>query len=59
MKFNIVDHSYFRTMGIPLPRGRDFDEHDSPEALGVMIISETMARRFWPNEGPGREVRRI
>ena len=52
VKFNIVDHSYFRTMGIPLPRGRDFDEHDSPEALGVMIISETMARRFWPNEDP-------
>jgi predicted permease len=50
VKFNIVDPDYFRTMGIPLLRGRDFDDHDSPEAPGVMIISETMARRFWPNE---------
>jgi putative ABC transport system permease protein len=52
LKFNVVDHDYFRTMGIPLLRGRDFDEHDSPDAPKVMIISETMARRFWPDEDP-------
>jgi predicted permease len=52
VKFNVVDPNYFRTLGIPLLRGRDFDEHDSPVGPKVMIISQTMARRFWPNEDP-------
>ena len=57
VKFNIVDVHYFGTLGIPLLRGRDFDEHDGPNAPKVMIISEAMARRFWPNEDPvGRLV---
>jgi predicted permease len=57
VKFNVVDPGYFRTVGIALLGGRDFDEHDSPDAPKVMIISETMAHRFWPNEDPvGRFV---
>ena len=46
--FNPVWPDYFRTMGIPLLRGRDFTLQDSEGAPGVVIVNETMARRFWP-----------
>jgi putative ABC transport system permease protein len=43
---------YFRTMGIPLRAGRDFTEHDTADAPGVVIINETLARHYWPSEDP-------
>ena len=44
---------YFRTMGIPLLRGRAFEQSDAADnAPPVTLINETMARRFWPNEDP-------
>jgi putative ABC transport system permease protein len=49
---NIVGSDYFRTMGIPLLRGRDFDYRDRHDGPGVVIIDETMARQFWPNQDP-------
>ncbi len=48
----IVAGDYFRTMRIPLRRGRVFGAHDDPSAPGVVVISEAMARRFWPGEDP-------
>ena len=39
---------YFRTLGIPLRRGREFNEHDTADAQRVTIIDEALARRFWP-----------
>jgi putative ABC transport system permease protein len=39
-------------MGIRLLRGREFDERDREGAPPVVIINETMARRYWPNEDP-------
>jgi putative ABC transport system permease protein len=43
---------YFRTMGIPLLAGREFTEEDSARAPRVMLINETMARKFWPKANP-------
>ncbi len=43
-----VTPGYFRTLGIPLRRGRDFNEHDTADAQRVAIIDEVLARRFWP-----------
>jgi predicted permease len=48
----VVTERYFRTMGIRLLRGREFDERDREGATPVVIINETMARRYWPNEDP-------
>ena len=50
--FNIVAPHYFQTMGIPLVQGREFTEADTSKAPNVVIINETMARTFWPNESP-------
>lgn len=49
--WRIVSPGYFRTMGISL-RGREFDERDSEDSQPVTIISEEMARRYWPDEDP-------
>jgi putative ABC transport system permease protein len=47
-----VSEGYFQTMGIPLLGGRQFDERDNPDAPGVMIVNEALARRYFPNEDP-------
>ncbi|HQR31830.1 MAG TPA: ABC transporter permease [Blastocatellia bacterium] len=53
-----VGLDYFRTIGTPLVRGRDFTPQDSANAPAVAIINETLARRFFPNEDPiGKRVR--
>jgi putative ABC transport system permease protein len=54
----MINSDFFRTMGIPIQKGRDFTEREiiEPDAR-VIIINETMARRFWPNESPlGRRI---
>jgi len=55
--FNEVSPSYFRTMRIPLKKGRYFDELDTTNAPWVVIISETTANRYFPNEDPiGQQI---
>jgi macrolide transport system ATP-binding/permease protein len=48
---NQVAPGYFKTMQIPLLRGREFDEHDSAKAPLVAIVNETLARRYIVNNG--------
>jgi predicted permease len=50
-------HHYFSALKIPLLRGRLFTEQDTGKAAPVVIISEAMARKFWPNEDPiGKQI---
>ncbi len=44
----MVTPDYFRAMKIPLKQGRLFDEHDNAGSVPVVLINETLARRFWP-----------
>jgi predicted permease len=56
---NIIGKDYFRTLGLPLLRGRDFDrlEAESGATAKVAIIDESLARKLWPEENPlGRHI---
>jgi putative ABC transport system permease protein len=56
-EIRFVSANYFHVMGIPLKVGRSFVEQDTGPGPGVVIIDETMARRFWPGENPlGRRI---
>lgn len=46
----VTSPGYFDTMSIPLLSGRKLTDHDTADTPSVVVISETMARRFWPNE---------
>jgi predicted permease len=52
-----ITPGYLSAMRIPVRRGRDLSGADGPERPAVVLISETMAKRFWPNEDPiGRHL---
>jgi putative ABC transport system permease protein len=52
-----ISPGYFRTMGIPILRGRDFTEQDRDPAAPV-IVNATLANRHWPGEDPiGKRLR--
>ena len=56
--YKVIDQNYFHAMGIPLLRGRYFTEQDNDESHGVVMINQTMARRFWPNADPiGKSIK--
>jgi predicted permease len=58
VQFRRAMHNYFKTMGIPIRRGRDFNANDGPTAPPVAVINDTMARRLFPNQDPvGQRVR--
>jgi len=48
--YRVVSPGFFDTLKIPLRRGRDITEADNESATGVVIINDTLARRYWPNE---------
>jgi putative ABC transport system permease protein len=48
----VAGADYFKTMGIPLLRGRVFDERDGTAAPNVAVISQTLARNRWPKRDP-------
>ena len=57
---NVVGPGYFRTLGIPLLAGRDFEERDAPEAPPVIVVNEAFARVHFPDrrreDVPGRRL---
>jgi predicted permease len=56
--FRPVTPGYFPSMGIPIIGGRDFSWADAPGSLPVVIISDAVARRFWPKDDPvGRHIK--
>jgi predicted permease len=58
LNYETVGPQYFQTMRIPFVHGRDFDERDQEDARGVVIINETMARRYWPGgDALGRRLK--
>jgi len=51
-QYRPVGVHYFQTLGIPLRRGRWFDERDSSTGPWTLVINEATAKKFWPNENP-------
>ncbi len=52
VSIRFVTPQYFRTMGIPLLRGRDVEAGDIAGRAPVAVVSESFAKQFWPNEDP-------
>jgi putative ABC transport system permease protein len=53
----VASEEYFRTLGIPLIRGRMFGSQDGLNSPHVALISQTLARQQWPNQDPiGQEI---
>jgi putative ABC transport system permease protein len=50
--FCVATDGYFRALGIPLIRGRIFDEHDGADTPHVAVISESLAHDRWPHQDP-------
>lgn len=55
--FDEISPGFFRTFKIPLKKGRFLDEHDTEAAPWAIVVNETFARRFFPNEDPiGQQI---
>ena len=47
--YTTVSAGYFKTMGIPIRAGREYDETDTATSPRTLVINESMARRYWPD----------
>jgi macrolide transport system ATP-binding/permease protein len=57
-EIEVVAPRYFQTMRIPLAEGREFSEADHDQSGPVVIVNETLARRYWPGQSPvGKRLR--
>jgi putative ABC transport system permease protein len=57
-RYRVCTPKYFETMGIAVLRGRAFTEQDKAGSQPVIIVNETLARRYWPNSDPiGKRMR--
>jgi putative ABC transport system permease protein len=53
-----VTPGYFRALGVPVVRGRDFDARDAASSVPVAIVNRTFAERRWPNQDAiGRRIK--
>lgn len=54
-----ISPGYFSTLGVRILKGRDFDARDTRKSLPVVIVSEELARHYWPGEDPiGKQIAR-
>jgi predicted permease len=51
-RVNVVSHRYLDALNVPILRGRNFAETDRPGTPRVTIVSDSFARRMWPNQDP-------
>ncbi len=55
--WQIITPGYFEALGTPVVRGRLFTDADQQDTLPVIVINETMAKKYWPGENPiGRRM---
>ena len=53
-----VSPGFFPAMGVPVLRGRDFNDHDAKGSPDVVVINDAMAKRFFPGQNPvGKVIR--
>ena len=52
MDYQVVSPGIFSALEVPIIRGRGFTDADSENSERVIVINQTMARRYWPNEDP-------
>src|SRR4030095_3730029 len=56
--FFAVSNDYFKTLGVAMLKGREFNERDGAKAPEVMIINQAFAKKFFPNEDPvGKRIK--
>ena len=56
--YDVACPNYFRTMGVSLLEGREFNHNDTVSSPGVIVINQTMTKTYWPSEDPlGKQIR--
>jgi len=56
--YSAISPGYFRALGVPVRTGREFTERDGKDTSPVVVINETMARRFFPDADPiGKQLK--
>jgi putative ABC transport system permease protein len=56
--FFAINDGYFKTLGVRILKGRDFDTRDDAKAPGVIIVNQTFAEKFFPGEDPiGKRIK--
>jgi len=56
--YTVACPNYFRTMGVPILKGREFTAQDTLSAPAAIVINQKMAHEYWPNQDPvGRAIR--
>lgn len=51
-QYRVIDWRYLHTMGMSIKEGREFTESDGPDSQGIVMLNETLARRYWPDRSP-------